>query len=95
MSGYEHGSEELTEGQARYYTPKTEDIRDAYIKYTQPSLSDSGQLFYGDKAEFYRWLEEVKAQAWEEGYAAGDADAHTDNRLNSSNPYQGEPNETI
>lgn len=35
-------------------------------------------------------VRELQAQAWEEGYAAGDADAHTENRLDSSNPYTGE-----
>lgn len=38
------------------------------------------------KKNFDRWLNEIKTQAWEEGYAAGDADA-TGERLNRDNPY--------
>jgi hypothetical protein len=45
------------------YTPTTEDIRTAYTKYTQPSLSNSGELFYGDKAEFDRWLKSTLQKA--------------------------------
>jgi len=80
------------------YTPTTEEVCRAYTGYTQPSISDSGQLFYGDSAEFNCWLAEVKAQAWEEG--ALWHRAHGDDRrmrvrflrdLEVSNPYrQGE-----
>lgn len=38
------------------YTPTTEDIQRAYTSYTQPSVSDSGELFYGTPVEFDRWL---------------------------------------
>lgn len=38
------------------YTPTTEEIRRAYTSYTQPSLSDNGELFYGTSVEFDRWL---------------------------------------
>ena len=58
MSKYEHGSEELTEGQARYYTPTTEQIRKGLL------------TGYVSDSEFDRWFAEVKAQAWEEGYNA-------------------------
>ena len=83
---------------------RTERVRNSYIC--------KHESIYGiehDRAEFDRWLAEVKAQAvaefidetgvsldaarslmakaWEEGYAAGDADAHTKDRLDRYNPY--------
>ena len=64
------------------YTPTTEEVRDDYAL-----LADASRPRH---MQFDRWLVEVKAQAWEEGYAAGDSDAHTENRLDSSNPYRGE-----
>lgn len=59
------------------YTPTTEEIR---------------ELVQGASAEeFDRWVAEVKAEAWEEGYAHGNADAFTEARLDRDNPYrQGE-----
>jgi hypothetical protein len=65
------------------YTPTTGDVRARYVR-------DHGAHFVSDWAEFDRWLAEVKAQVWEEGYTAGDADAHTENRLDMANPYRGE-----
>lgn len=48
-------------------------------------------------AEFDRWLEQVKAEAWEEGNAAGwaEANAHHENaatypKLTITNPYRQE-----
>jgi hypothetical protein len=55
MSGYEHGSEELTEGQARYYIPATEEIRSFY----RGSSFSQGE-------QFDRWLAEVKAKERED-----------------------------
>ncbi len=56
MSEHTHGEYEISENQKRYFTPTTEEIRTAYARYTQPSLSDNGELFYGTPAEFDRWL---------------------------------------
>ena len=46
------------------YTPTTEEIKDAL---------PSGRLY----AQFDRWLAEVKAQAWEEGWHAKDTDVNS------------------
>ena len=61
------------------YTPTTEDIREwADI--------DNDE----DSEAFDRWLAEVKAQAWEEGYEQSDSDDYS-GQPNSANPYrQGE-----
>lgn len=72
------------------------DVSDLGIPTTEEILlrySDS--RYYGKEldAQFYRWLAEVKAEAWEQGYAAGDADAPTSARLNRENPYRNENNE--
>ena len=64
------------------YTPTTEQIRDDYALLAG--------VVRPRHQQFDRWLAGVKAQAWEKGYAAGDADAHTENRLNSPNPYRKE-----
>lgn len=37
--------------------------------------------------QFDLWIADVKAQAWEQGYAAGDADAMTKSRLDRLNPF--------
>ena len=62
------------------YTPTTEEVRLRY--------SDS--RYWGEEldAQFDRWLAEVKAEAWEEGYAHGNADAFTEARLDRDNPYR-------
>ena len=69
------------------YTPTTEEVRGRYFWYGD----------YGDKepveieAEFDRWLNEVKAQVWEQGYAIGWATAWHGLEHPARNPYrQGE-----
>lgn len=48
------------------YTPTTEQVRDLY------ALSDpAGKTWQVYEAEFDRWLQQVKAEAWEEGFADG------------------------
>ena len=55
------------------YTPTTEEVR---------------TLVQGASAdEFDRWLAEVKAQAWEEGYEQSDSDDYS-GQPNSANPYR-------
>ena len=49
------------------YTPTTEEVRDAFSDYNEDV--DGG--WYEAEAQFYRWLAEVKAQAWEEGFQGG------------------------
>ena len=57
------------------YTPTTEEVR---------------ELAPLTEEEFDRWLAEVKAQAWEEGYISGTVDTHR-NEVSKGNPYrQGE-----
>lgn len=63
------------------YTPTTEEVRPAFRKGSRIDWnSRRGRLFD-------RWLNEVKAQAWEEGYAQGSADSY-DSRLDADNPYR-------
>jgi hypothetical protein len=58
------------------YTPTTEEVRTGY----------STATYDDDKAgeEFDRWLAEVKAQAWEEGYAEAERSPAT----TAWNPYR-------
>ena len=71
------------------YTPTTEEIRAAYegqlikIGENRFELIDEGLA----KAEFDRWLAEVKAKAWEEGYEQHDSDNYS-GQPNSANPYR-------
>jgi len=51
------------------YTPTTEDIRAGW-EYATAVIGDEGT------AQFDRWLAEVKAQVWEEGFDAGERDVH-------------------
>ena len=62
------------------YTPTTEQVRTSY--------ACQRESIYGvehDFAEFDRWLAEVKAQAWDEGYVSSD-----DYYGEHDNPYRGE-----
>lgn len=61
------------------YTPSTETIRSDYAHVTSFGL-DLTNLRY---EEFDRWLAEVKAQAWDEGYSE-------DSGFLGNNPYRGE-----
>ena len=66
------------------YTPNTKQVRRAFV------FASSGweRAASTAKAGFNRWLNQVKYEAWEEGYAAGDADAqHYETRLDTHNPY--------
>lgn len=71
------------------YTPTTKEVRKAFVY----AASGWHRAVSTAKAGFNRWLKSVMAQAWEEGYAAGDADALTANRLDTPNPYRQEETE--
>ena len=71
------------------YIPETSDVRANYVDGTR-QLHGKGMRLEDVYAEFDRWLAEVKAQAWEEGYAHGNADAFTEARLDRDNPYRQE-----
>lgn len=90
MSEHTHGEYEVSDGQKRYYTPTTEDIQRAYTSYTQPSMSDSGELFYGTAVEFDRWLFHLQEDAWDAGYVAGLSDGWADTPDATENPHQQE-----
>ena len=51
------------------YTPTTEEVAKSYVWFRDQAFTDDKL-----RAEFDRWLAEVKAQAWEEGFDAGEHD---------------------
>ena len=68
------------------YTPSTRRVRAAYVH------GVGGSTWYEGKAEslqkdFDRWLAEVKAEAWEEGYDSGAVRNYMDS---PANPYRQE-----
>lgn len=65
------------------YTPTTKEVRKAFTY----AASGWHRAVSTAKAGFNRWLNQIKYEAWEEGYIQGDADAKTPNRLNTPNPY--------
>ena len=48
------------------YTPTTNEIQATYMRYR-----GAWNLANGSEAQFDRWLEQVKAEAWDEGKRAG------------------------
>lgn len=80
------------------YIPTTEEVRDVY----QSRLIQTGTNIFAlideeqADAEFDRWLAGVKAEAWEEGFDAGERDVHEhelthwDDSDCIQNPYRGE-----
>lgn len=66
------GINPVSDGSTRHYTPTTEEVREVYqcrlIKVGDNRFQLIDQV--EADAEFDRWLAEVKAQAWEEGYNA-------------------------
>ena len=48
------------------YTPTTNEILATYMRYR-----GAWNLANGSEAQFYRWLEQVKAEAWDEGFTDG------------------------
>lgn len=54
------------------FTPTTEQVKDSYIydlEYEYRHPDDSG-YHYTNRAAFDRWLNKIKAEAWEEGHLA-------------------------
>ena len=49
------------------YTPTTEEVRNQYSGFSTSNSNHTGQV-YLNFAEFDRWLAEVKAEAWQEGW---------------------------
>lgn len=72
------------------YTPTTEDLRISFPEVWRTERQDDGNLssfrHTVSIAEFDRWLTDVKAAVWDEGYVSSD-----DYYGNPDNPYrQGE-----
>ena len=78
----------LSGDNSRVYTPTTEKVRGAYEGQLIKVGNNAYQLLdeAHAKAEFDRWLAEVKAQAWEEGYVSGSFDEHEGSPY-TNNPY--------
>jgi hypothetical protein len=69
------------------YTPTTEEMRHVYrgsLVQTETNIYTFVDETQAD-AEFDRWLAEVKAKAWDEGYVSSD-----DYYGEHDNPYQGD-----
>lgn len=71
------------------YTPTTEEVREAYLD--RKDFEDAVSFIErrGDEvaaAEFDRWLNTVRAEAWDEGYDA----APMGGRPRQENPYRKE-----
>ena len=71
------------------YTPPTEQVREIYSEIRHES---TGLGLDPHRAEFDRWLEQVKAEAWHEGYGCGRDDQEAETRTNQMhvtlNPYR-------
>lgn len=73
------------------YTPTTEQIKDAYRRDRVWEVHNGGKIY---AAEFDRWLDSVKADAWDEGYRDGHNDGLSDghplgnDREPEENPYR-------
>ena len=72
------------------YTPTTEEVRDEYSFHCEGwcercgKSDDVAYLFH--EAEFDRWLAEIRAQVWEEGWHTGNKDS--DGLQPTVNPYR-------
>lgn len=65
------------------YTPTTDEVREEYAYYLNPQRL----------AEFDRWLNEIRAEAWDKGFNAGEKDVfmHEVNGFGTKcveNPYR-------
>ena len=64
--------------------PTERDLRQAYVEAAGASMAQ--ESYYAEQvAEFERGIARIKAEAWDEGYAAG----QTDDEFEATNPYQG------
>ena len=50
------------------HTPTTEEVRNGYIRSKRSAWQKS---YAKEDIEFDRWLEQVEAEAWKEGYVSG------------------------
>ena len=67
------------------YTPTERDLRRAYVEASGATVAQ--ESYYAEQvAEFERGLARIKAEAWDEGYAAG----QTDDEFEATNPYREE-----
>lgn len=57
------------------YIPETNDVRANYVDGTR-KLHGANMRLQDVYAEFDRWLTEVKAQAWQDGWHAKDTDVN-------------------
>jgi len=56
------------------YTPTVGELRQAYVGASGASIAQ--ESYYAEQvAEFERGIARIKAEAWDEGHAAGHADA--------------------
>ena len=79
------------------YRPTIDNIRRAWAWWRKPMLDkkhyfpDDEALFTVTDREFDRWLEQVKAEAWDEGHHAGQHNEHEHRpRRVMTNPYRQE-----
>ena len=74
------------------YTPTTEWVITGWMK----ARASDGVTADVAIEEINRWLAEVKAQAWEEGYGTGWGDGNYSSNDDYNNPYrQGEDSENL
>ena len=52
------------------YTPTTQEIREVWAL-ARGAGSGYGEMLPSNRMEFNRWLAEVKAEAWQEGFDRG------------------------
>ena len=67
------------------YTPTESDLRQTYVEASGASMAQ--ESYYAEQVEeFERGIARIKAEAWDEGYAAG----QTDDEFEATNPYREE-----
>lgn len=65
------------------YVPTVGEFRQAYVEASGASMAQ--ESYYAEQvAEFERGLARIKAEVWDEGYAAGQAD----DEFEAANPYR-------
>ena len=69
------------------YTPTTEQMHDVYVRADIAGYKPRKEY----EAEFDRWLDQVRAEAWDEGHNAGQHNEHEYRpRRAMTNPYRQE-----
>ena len=70
------------------YVPTVGELLQAYVEASGASMAQ--ESYYAEQvAEFERGLARIKAEAWDEGYAAGQADHDCD----ATNPHREDDDE--